>query len=66
MGRRGRDRMVVGLTTTCATLCDKVVNDLRRRRVGSFLPIFSNNEIDSDDITEILLKVALNTSQTCI
>ena len=24
MGRSGRDRMVVGLTTTCGTICDKV------------------------------------------
>ena len=66
---RGHDRMVVGFTTTCATVAIttkavssnhvhgevysihyviKLVGDLRQ--VGGFL-----------DITEILLKVALNT-----
>ena len=47
MDRRGRDRMGVGFTT----ICDKVVSDLRQ--VGGFL--------HRHNMTEILLKVALNT-----
>jgi hypothetical protein len=41
------------------TLCDKV-SDLRQ--VGGFLhtPVSSTNKTDSHDITEILVKVALN------
>ena len=80
----GRNRMVVGFTTTCATSvyhherCEfksrsnevysiqhyviKFVGDLRQ--VGGFfrvLLISSTNKTDRHDITEILLKVALNT-----
>jgi hypothetical protein len=40
------------------TLCDKFVNDLRQD--GGFL-VCSTNKTDSHDITEILLKVMLNT-----
>jgi hypothetical protein len=53
-GHRGCDHMIVGLIATYA------ISDLRQGR--GFLrfppPI---NKIDSHDITEILLKVALNT-----
>jgi hypothetical protein len=35
------------------------VSDLRQ--VGGFLPVSSTNKTDRHDITEILLKVALNT-----
>ena len=44
------------------TLCDNVVSDLRQ--VGGFfpcIPVSSTNKTDRHDITEILLKVALNT-----
>jgi hypothetical protein len=37
----------------------KVVSDLRQ--VGGFLKVSSTNKTDRHDITEILLKVALNT-----
>ena len=37
----------------------KFVNDLRQ--VGYFLQVYSTSETDSNDITEILLKVALIT-----
>jgi hypothetical protein len=65
-GRRGRDRMVVGFTNTCAISAyhylKKFVSDLRQ--VGGFLrgfPVSSTNKTDRHDITEMLLKVALNT-----
>ena len=78
-GRHGRERMVVGFTTTCAikvvgsSLVDwevysiqhyviKFVSDLRQ--VGGFLRVLlfpPPIKIDRHDITEILLKVALNT-----
>ena len=80
----GRDRMVVGFTTTCATstylhwccefeprswrgvldtkLCDKVGQWLAAGRCYSpCTPVSSTNKTDRHDITEILLKVALNT-----
>ena len=82
--RRGRDRMVVGFTTTCSisayhhwscefepcswqgvldtTLCDKVFRWLVTGQwfpVGT--PLSSNYETDHHNITEILLKVPLNT-----
>jgi hypothetical protein len=44
------------------TLCDNVVSDLRH--VSGFfpcVPVSSTNKTDHHDITEILLKVALNT-----
>ena len=37
----------------------KFVSDLRQ--VGDFLQVFSTNKTDCHNITEILLKVALNT-----
>jgi hypothetical protein len=73
---RGRDRMVVGfqlpmqlvlITTNVASSNSaqaiqhyviKFVCDLRQ--VGVFFPVSSTNKIDRHDITEILLKVALN------
>ena len=78
---RGRDRMVVGFTTTCAisfyhhescefesancevySICDKVGRRLATGRWFSpGTPVSSTNATDRHDITEILLKVALNT-----
>jgi hypothetical protein len=69
MGRRGR--MVVEFTTTCAISAYpvhgqvysiqhyviKFVNDL----LSPGSPVSSTNKTDRHDITEILLKVALNT-----
>jgi hypothetical protein len=69
-GRNGHVRMVVGLTTTCTyaimarctTLCDKVCQWLATGRWFSpGPPVSSTNKTDRHDITEILLKVALNT-----
>ena len=94
-GRRGRDRMVVGYTTTHAmsayhhrccefeslsgrdvqhysvksryqwhqtSLCDKVCQWLATGRWFSpGPPVSSTNKTDHHDITEILLKVVLNT-----
>ena len=51
-GSHGRDRMVVGFTTTYAISLSVTCN----RSV-----VFSTNKTDLYDITEILLKVALNT-----
>jgi len=80
--RRGRDRMVVGFSTTYAisayhhwcwefksrsgrgvkTLCDTVCQWLATCRWSSpGPPVSSTNKTDRHDITEILLKVALNT-----
>ena len=83
-GRRGRDRIVVGFTTTYAisanlplrlwvriplmrdvldtTLCDKVYQWLATSRWFSpGTPVSSTNKTDHYDITEVVLKVALNT-----
>jgi hypothetical protein len=86
-GRRGRDRMVVGFTTTYSIsvyhhwCCEfesrsgrgvqhyviKFVNDLQQ--VGNFLrvlrfpPPINLIDIIVQDITEILLKVALSTTK---
>ena len=70
-GHRDRDRMVVGFITTCATsayrnkscgfdiaLCDKVCY---RSCFSLSTPIASTINNNCHDITEILLKVALNT-----
>jgi hypothetical protein len=84
LGRGGRDRMVVGFTTTCAisayprqscevepcswqgvldtTLCDKVCQWFAAGRWFSpGIQVFTTNKTDRHNITEILLKVALNT-----
>ena len=73
-GHFGRDRMVVWFSTTCAisefeprswwgvldtTLCDKVCQWLATGLWFSL--VSSTNKTDRHDITEILLKVALNT-----
>ena len=76
-GLRGRDRMIVGFTTSYAisvyhhwcceyergtTLCDKVCQWLATFRWFSpDPPVSSNNKPDRHDIPEILLKVVLNT-----
>ena len=83
-GRRGRDRMVVGFTTTYAIssyyhwcwefeslsgrdvqhYAIKFVSDLRQ--VGGFSPVppvSSTYKTYRHDITEILLKVAINTTK---
>jgi hypothetical protein len=77
-GRRGRDHMVVGFTTTYAIsayhywCCEfesrsgrgvqhyviKFVSDLRQVQIS---PVSSTNKTDRHDITEIVLKEALNT-----
>jgi hypothetical protein len=66
-GHRGRNRMVVGFTTTYAIsahhqvsiiLYDKVCQWLATGRW--FSPISSTNKTAHHDIVEILLKVALN------
>ena len=82
--RRGRDRIVVGFTTTYAisdyhhdsyefesrscprvhntTLCDNVCQWLAEDRWFSLhTPVSSTNKTDRHDMTEILLKMALNT-----
>jgi hypothetical protein len=83
--RGGRDRIVVGFTTTyaisayhhwccdrvrisirarCTTLCDKVCQWLTTGRWFSpRSPVSPTNKTDLHDITEILLKVALNTTK---
>ena len=83
-GRRGRDNMVVGFTTTCAisayhhescgfepcswrgvldtTLCDEACQwFVTGRWFSSGTPVSPTNKTDRHDITEILLKLALNT-----
>ena len=54
-GLCGRDRMVVGFTTTREISVIKCVNDCGESMVSS------TNKTDCHGITEILLKVALNT-----
>jgi hypothetical protein len=74
-GRRGRDRMVVWFTTTCASSAYhhnsyefELVHDSIQYYVIKFVsdlrkgtPVSSNNKTDRHDITKIMLKVALNT-----
>ena len=48
----------IPLRATCTTLSDKVCQRLVAGRW--FSPVFSTNKTDRHDITEILLKVALN------
>jgi hypothetical protein len=75
LGLHGRDRMVVGFTTNCAisatwrgvidtTLCDKSLSVTFGRLVvfSRHCGFFHLNKTDHHDITEILLKVALNTT----
>ena len=51
--------MLVQIRVRCTTLCDKVCQWLAAGRL--FFPVSSTNKTDSHNITEILLKVALNT-----
>jgi hypothetical protein len=53
----------ISIRARCTTLCDKGCQWLATGRWFSPGPAFSstNNKIDCHDITEILLKVALNT-----
>ena len=50
----------ISIMARCTTLCDKVCQWLATGRW--FSPVSSTNKTDHHDITEILLKVALNTS----
>jgi len=52
----------ISIRTRCTTLCNKVCQWLATGRWFSpDLPVSSTNKTDRHDITEILLKVALNT-----
>jgi hypothetical protein len=52
----------ISMRARCTTLCDKVCQWLATGRWFSpGPPVSSNNKTDRHDITEILLKVALNT-----
>ena len=55
-------RARIALVSRCTTLCDKVCQWLMAGQGFSLCtPIFSTNKTDRHDITEILLRVALNT-----
>jgi hypothetical protein len=55
----------ISIRARCSTLCDKVCQWLATgRRFSPGPPVSSTNKTDSHDITELLLKVALNTKQT--
>jgi hypothetical protein len=49
----------ISIMARCTTLCDKVCKWLATGRWSS--PVSSNNKTDRHDISEILLKMALNT-----
>ena len=52
----------IPLRARCTTLRIKFVSDLKAGRwVSPGTPVSSTNKTDRNDITEILLKVALNT-----
>jgi len=52
----------ISIRARCTTLCDKVCQwPVRGRWFSSGTPVSSTNRTDCHDITEILLKVALNT-----
>ena len=52
----------ISIRARCTTFCDKVCQWLATGRWFSpGLPVFSTNKTDRHDITEILLKVTLNT-----
>ena len=55
-GRRGRDLMVVGFTTYAFSAYHHWCCEFESHR----LVVSSTNKLDRHDITEILLKVALN------
>jgi hypothetical protein len=55
-------RVRISIRARCTTLCDKVCQWLATDQWFSLgAPVSSTNKIDRHDITEILLKVALNT-----
>ena len=58
LGRHGRDRMVVGFTTTNAKSVP-ITTDVVSSNLDQGV-VFSTNKTDRHDITKILLKVALN------
>jgi len=61
-GHRGRDHMVVGFTTTYVIgAYHHWCCEFESRSGLWFSPVSSTNKTDRHDITEILLKVALNT-----
>ena len=54
--------VAISMRARCTTLCDKVCQWLATgRRFSPGPPVSSTNKTDRHDITEILLKVALNT-----
>jgi len=57
-GRRGHDRMVVGFTTLWDKACQLIATC---QWFSPGTPVSPTNKTDHNDITEILLKVALNT-----
>jgi hypothetical protein len=57
-GRRGHDRMVVGFTTLWDKACQLIATC---RWFSPGTPVSPTNKTDHNDITEILLKVTLNT-----
>ena len=57
--RHGHDQ--ISIRTRCTTLCDKVCQWLATDRwLSPDTPVSFTNKIDRHDITELLLKVALN------
>jgi hypothetical protein len=57
----------ISISTRCTTLCDKVYQWLATGRWFSPGPsVSSTNKTDGHDITELLLKVALNTIKQTI
>jgi hypothetical protein len=66
-GRRGNDRMVVGFTTSYVVSSNLNQGEMYNIMWSSLSVVFSGssgsstNKTDHHDITEILLKVALNT-----
>ena len=50
----------ISIRAMCIILCDKVCQYLATGRVTPGPPVSSNNKTDRHDITEILLKVVLN------
>jgi hypothetical protein len=61
MGRRGRVRMIVEITTLCDKVCQWLVSGLWIFPDTPGTPASSTNKTDPHGITEILLKVALST-----
>ena len=51
----------ISIRARCTTLCDKICQWLAAGRFSTRTPVSPTNKTDSHDITEIVLKVALNT-----